>query len=155
EWKHVNVITSCQAITKTRYIDPAYTRKLFEVYSDREIELNAGQRARLQCEIDECLREHDVVVVLDFGHGLLGSEERSLLMDGDTFLSVNAQTNTGNYGYNPITKYHKAEYVCIDEPEARLATGMQIDPLYQVLHALRESRYYDDVVITNGRLGSF
>lgn len=155
EWPNVNVITSCQAMIKTRYIDPAYTRKLFEVYSDREIELNAGQRARLQCEIDECLRECDVAVVLDFGHGLLCREERAQLMDADVFLAVNAQTNTGNYGYNPITKYNTAEYVCIDEPEARLATGCQIEPLHQVMYALKSDRSYDDIIITNGRLGSF
>lgn len=155
EWLNTNVITSCQAMRKTRYIDPAYTRKLFEVYSDREIELNPGQRSRLQCEIEEAIHEHDVVVVLDFGHGLLGGAERSMLMGGDVFLAVNAQTNTGNYGYNPITKYTKAEYACIDEPEARLATGLQIDPLFHVMGALKADRSYDDIIITNGRLGSF
>jgi len=91
EWPHVNVITSCKAVTKTRYVDPTYTRKLFEVYSDREIELNAGQRSRLQSEIEEAIREHDLVVVLDFGHGMLGGAERRLLVGGDVFLGVNAQ----------------------------------------------------------------
>ena len=37
------------------------------------------------------------------------------------FLAVNAQTNSANRGYNLITKYQSADYICIDEPEFRLA----------------------------------
>ena len=37
------------------------------------------------------------------------------------FLAVNAQSNSANQGYNLITKYKKADYVCIDYPEAKLA----------------------------------
>ena len=38
-----------------------------------------------------------------------------------TYLAINAQTNSANRGYNLITKYKKADYICIDEPEFRLA----------------------------------
>ena len=36
-------------------------------------------------------------------------------------MAVNAQTNSANRGYNLITKYRSADYICIDEPEFRLA----------------------------------
>jgi hypothetical protein len=44
----------------------------------------------------------DVVIVNDFGHGLLGAMERSILSEAG-FLAVNAQTNAGNFGFNLIT----------------------------------------------------
>ena len=39
------------------------------------------------------------------------------------FLAVNTQSNSANMGYNLITKYPRADYVCIDAPEARLAVS--------------------------------
>ena len=46
-----------------------------------------------------------------------------MIREKSRFLGVNAQTNAGNHGYNLVTKYKNADYVCIDAPEARLASG--------------------------------
>ena len=35
-------------------------------------------------------------------------------------LAVNTQTNAGNMGYNVISKYPRADYICTDERELRL-----------------------------------
>ncbi|MDP7603752.1 MAG: PfkB family carbohydrate kinase [Alphaproteobacteria bacterium] len=48
---------------------------------------------------------------------------------GSDFLAVNAQSNSANHGFNLITRYRQADYVCIDEPEARLATGDRFNEL--------------------------
>ena len=34
----------------------------------------------------------------------------------------NCQTNSSNNGYNFITKYKRANFITLDEPEARLST---------------------------------
>lgn len=152
DWPNVVRVTSEQEICKTRYVDVAFNRKLFEVYSDREIELTSAQRALLQIEVQEAVRESDVVVVLDFGHGLLGQAEREMVASS-RFLAVNAQTNTGNFGFNPVTRYVRADYVCVDEPEARLATGMQGDPLPDVVRQLSNTMHCQSMIVTNGRAG--
>lgn len=153
EWPRSTVLTHDQAvIRKTRFVDPAFTRKLFEVYSDREVELNVQQRAKFALALEEAVASHDVVVALDFGHGLIGKIERGILSQAK-FLAVNAQTNTGNYGYNLITKYEGADYVCIDEPEARLATGMQAEPMPWMLKELESRRVGSRIIVTRGRNG--
>lgn len=153
EWPHVNISTMSDAsIRKTRFVDAAFNRKLFEVYSERECELSAPERALLQVRIDGAIKASDVVVVLDFGHGLLGQAEREMVASS-RFLAVNAQTNTGNFGFNPVTKYIRADYVCVDEPEARLATGMQGDPLPDVVRQLSNTMHCQSMMVTNGRQG--
>lgn len=153
EWRKASVLTHDQAvIRKTRFVDPAFTRKLFEVYSDREIELNPQQRAMFGMALREAVIASDVMVALDFGHGLFGQDERSTLI-GAKFLAVNAQTNTGNFGFNPITKHTSADYVCIDEPEARLATGMQSEPMPWVLKELTRRIVCPNFIVTRGRIG--
>ena len=49
------------------------------------------------------------------------------------FVAINAQTNSANRGFNLITKYSKADYVCIDEPEFRLAAHNKTTPLTELL----------------------
>ena len=39
------------------------------------------------------------------------------------FLSINCQTNSANLGFNLITKYPVSDFICIDEPELRLAAS--------------------------------
>ncbi len=153
EWPHVAVVTSGQFIRKTRYVDVAFNRKLFEVYSEREIELNKTQRAAFQVDLAEVVDSSDVVVVLDFGHGLMGPQERETIEES-AWSAVNAQTNTGNFGFNQVTKYVRgADYVCVDDPEARLATGLQVDPMKDVISVLSDLMRCSHTIVTNGRNG--
>jgi sugar/nucleoside kinase (ribokinase family) len=103
-------------------------------------------------QLQEAVKSSDVVVVLDFGHGLIANAEREMLASS-RFLAVNAQTNTGNFGFNPVTKYIRADYVCVDEPEARLATGMRADPLPDVVRTLADNMHCQSMIVTNGRSG--
>lgn len=153
DWRNAHVVTNAHAaIRKTRFVDAAFNRKLFEVYSDRDVELIASQRAKFQIALQEEIDAADVVVVLDFGHGLIGAPERALLQRAK-FLAVNAQTNTGNFGFNPVTKYTRADYVCVDDPEARLATGMQYEGAHIVVAELARRVGCDKIAVTHGRNG--
>jgi sugar/nucleoside kinase (ribokinase family) len=103
--------------------------------------------------LTDAMAVHDVVVVNDFGHGLMGEMERSIVSNAG-FLAVNTQTNAGNYGFNLVTKYAKAHYVCIDDPEARLAAGMQREAISEVAVALGKEMNCRKWLITHGRFGS-
>ena len=68
------------------------------------------------------LSGYDVVIVFDFGHGMLSQEAVKILADEAPFLAVNTQSNAGNLGYHMISKYPRADYVCVAESEIRLET---------------------------------
>src|SRR5207245_857972 len=76
----------------------------------------------------------DVVIATDFGHGLLAPSSIDLLTRAAPFLAVNCQSNSANLGFNLITKFPRADYVCIDAPEARLATGDRQPPIVEIGH---------------------
>lgn len=152
EWPNVEVVTS-RTITKTRFVDADFTRKLFEVYSDRRLGLDDYERGefnfRLGCAVDEA----DVVVVFDFGHGLIGDSERAVIGTAK-FLAVNAQSNAGNFGFNPVSRYSKADMVCVDDPEARLACGLQHDSIRTVIQSLAlQMPSCKRFIVTHGRNG--
>ena len=139
---------------KCRFIDPAHMRKLFEIYhfDDRPI---GGALEQQFCDaIREKAANFDVVVVNDFGHGLITRNAIDALTDSAKFLAVNAQTNSANAGYNLVTKYDSADYVCIDAPEARLATGDRFGDLEDLVrHRLARSIDASRFVVTDGAQG--
>lgn len=110
-------------VRKKRYVDADYIKKMFEVYYMDDTPL-FGQLEDQVCElIKKYAPGYDLVIVADFGHGMITPKIRSALAGYSKFLAVNAQSNSANHGYNLITKYKSADYICIDSPEARLAVG--------------------------------
>ena len=107
---------------KARFIDSYSLRKLFEVYHMDDSPMPEHLDATLCGILGERAGDYDLVVVTDFGHGLLSRSARQVLQDKARFLAVNTQTNSANTGFNLINKYARADFVCLDSNEARLAT---------------------------------
>ena len=129
-------------------------RKLFEVYFFEDAPL-AGTIERQLCDlIGDRAAGYDVVIVTDFGHGMMTPTAIATAGEAARFLAVNAQTNSANQGYNLITRYHKADFVCIDGPEARLAAADRLSPLGEVVEK-HLSRVIDceRIVVTDGERG--
>ena len=108
---------------KRRFVEADYLRKLFELYLMDDSALNGPIEERFVDAIAEHAPNYDVVIVTDFGHGLITAPAREALQTKSKFLAVNTQSNSANHGFNLITKYQRADYLCIDAPEARLAVA--------------------------------
>jgi rfaE bifunctional protein nucleotidyltransferase chain/domain len=154
DWANVKVVSDDgEPIKKTRFVDADFGRKLFEVYSRPTLALDDMQRLRFQDRLERDLPWAGVVIVLDFGHGLMTEGDRIALTSSHRFVAVNAQTNAGNNGFNPVTKYRRADLVCVDLPEARLASGGQHDDPSDVAAVFGDT--YRNLIITHGRHGSY
>ena len=153
EWKQTRFVTCPYPISKTRYVDADFNKKLFDVYSAREVSLTAEERHIFRDMLTDAIAVCDVTILNDFGHGLMGQIERSIISNAG-FLALNCQTNAGNYGFNLVTNYPKADYICIDDPEARLAAGMQRGHISDVATTLAKEVACRKFLITHGRFGS-
>ena len=139
---------------KIRYVEQGYMRKLFEVQEIDDTPLASDLSDRLNRIIAEKAADYDLVIVADFGHGMLGPSTVDALGEHSRFLAVNAQTNSANRGFNLITKYSKADYVCIDLPEARLAVADKfVDPEHLVSDLMPKSIDCPLISVTRGRDG--
>jgi bifunctional ADP-heptose synthase (sugar kinase/adenylyltransferase) len=127
-------------ICKTRFIETGYIRKLFETHAEEQ----AAQ------EVVPDPVGFDLCIVADFGHGCLTAELITRLAASKTFLAVNAQTNSANLGFNLITKYPRADYVVIDELEARLAAHDRESSIEDVILKLGFQR----IIVTLGPRGA-
>ena len=139
---------------KRRFIDPSQMRKLFEVYFMDDDPLPAHLQRELQASIARHAGNAEVVIATDFGHGLIGGGAIEALNTHARFLAVNTQSNSANMGYNLITRYGKADYVCIDAPEARLAVADRVSGAGDIARHLSESRVdCTKIIITQGKHG--
>ncbi len=144
-----------QTTVKSRLVDPSYVKKLIEVAYLTDEDLPGDEQAELNGWIEKNIANYDAVIVNDFGHGMIDAGLVDIVCRKARFLAVNAQTNSANRGFNLITKYPRADFICIDEPEARLAAVERYAPIETVLQDRLEKKIdCHTFVITHGKLGS-
>ena len=89
-------------------------RKMFEVYDMDDSPVEEKEEKKIILAIKKYLLKVDLIIITDFGHGLLSEKIINEISKSKTFLAINAQTNSANRGYNLITKYKNADYICSD-----------------------------------------
>jgi sugar/nucleoside kinase (ribokinase family) len=137
-------------------VEQGYLQKLFEVYFMKDDPLDEDQRAEIDELVRERVRSSDVTVVTDFGHGLIDPSTVEILCREARFLAVNAQSNSGNHGYNLITKYPRADFICIDAPEARLAAHDRFNDIGSIIESrLRTAIDCPNMIVTHGSHGCY
>lgn len=139
---------------KTRYIDRSYLRKMFEVYHMDDTPTGPEFEKEIVSLIENRAADFDLVIVTDFGHGLITPSVIAALERSARFLAVNTQSNSANMGYNLITKYPRADYICIDLPEARLAVSDRLSDPAEIAGRILPGRVScPRIMVTAGREG--
>lgn len=140
---------------KSRLVEPGSMRKLTELaYLDDHPMSNDLKEEILQW-LGANISNYDMVVVNDFGHGLVEPEMIDLICTKARYLALNVQTNSANRGFNLVTKYPRADLICIDEPEIRLAVSDRFNGLEDVVAELHEHVDVKNIIVTRGRQGCY
>lgn len=130
-------------IVKQRFVEPLVQGKeLIKLFSVNYIDDAAPgpkTRAALAKKLSDKLAGFDLVVVTDFGHGLLQSEHRTLIQELASFMSLNVQTNSNNHGFNIISRqYQRTDAFSLDEQELLLSCAKRPIEFMHELEALRK-----------------
>jgi len=139
-------------IVKRRFVEVYPLQKLFEIYV-MEDELPACFHEDLYEELAAQLPDYDAVMVTDYGHGMIEPRLIELLSEKAAFLAVNTQKNAGNHGFNTITKYPRADFVCISENELRLDARQRGGPLADLVRDAAERLGCRQMIVTCGQDG--
>jgi cytidyltransferase-like protein len=101
-------------LVKTRFVDKNTGYPLFE---SKQLSLD-GMREDALPDFDA----YDVVLIADFGHGLVDAAavNRRLARPRRSLVGAMAQVNSSNYGYNLPTKYAGADYYSVNRTESEL-----------------------------------
>lgn len=140
-------------IVKRRYVDASFLHKLFQVSFLDDAPLPATVEDQLLGHLRQAVRGADLVCVADYGHGLIGPRTVKALADSSGWLALNVQTNSANLGFNVITKYPRGDYICIDEPEMRLAMREKYADLGTLVASLSRRLRCSRITVTRGHMG--
>lgn len=138
---------------KRRYVEEYLQTKLFEVYNTNNGAVKDKTEKELLAILGNALPNYDVVIVADYGHGLLTQAAIDLICKEAKFLAVNTQTNAGNMGFNHISKYSRADFIAIAGPELRLDNRNLDANLQSLMIDTAEKLSCSRMIITQGKSG--
>lgn len=141
-------------IHKRRLVDRYSGNKLFEIYVMNDRPLGPASAAALDHALDEGLAWCDLTIVGDYGHGMMGPAAISKLCGHRSFLAVNAQSNAGNRGFNPVSRYARADYVCLAMHEIFMETRQRDGDLREHLLEVGRKVKCSRFTVTRGKHGS-
>ena len=140
-------------IVKRRFVDSYFFTKFLEIYEMNDAVWDEADNEMLCVTLDDQLPRYDVVIVVDFGHGMLSREAIDILCHKARFLVVNTQANAGNRGYHTISKYPHADYICMSENEIRLEARDRRGNLQEMILDVSQKLTCKQMVVTRGNHG--
>ena len=146
---------------KKRYLKRHPLRQEYEkLFSINRLLDREGRKkvsyANFYRNLEEMLPVYDLVVVCDYGHGLMDAKSIGLIEKHAKYLTLNCQTNSSNHGMNVITKYRRADAFVVDEGELQLPFGQLMEDPPELLPKLAnqlKSRYAWVTLGAKGALG--
>jgi len=146
--------TNAPTIVKRRYID-AYSRaKMMGVYHMDTSPLVGEDEDAFIAALEPVLARCDVVIVADYGHGLITRRGVDLLCARSRFLAVNTQLNAANAGYHVLSKYPRADFACLHEGELRMDARDLRAELPALLEITAQRMGARAVMVTQGKSGT-
>jgi cytidyltransferase-like protein len=134
-------------LVKTRFVDRDSGSPLFE---SKVLDLSDVNRDLPDFE------DYDVVLVADFGHGLLDAQaiNRKIAAKRRAFVAAMAQVNSSNYGYNLPVKYVGADYYSLNRTEAELSLHEKNLPFEDLLDRMGRTLGSRALSVTDGGQGA-
>ena len=139
---------------KRRFIEGEARHKMLEVHYYDDKPINDKLENDISNYLNKEIKNFDLVIVADFGHGMMTPKLIDQVCNQAPFLGLTVQTNSTNYGFNYVTKYKKTDYMVIDEIEIRLASHDSYTDLDPLIVKIAEKLQAKSCGITIGRKGS-
>jgi cytidyltransferase-like protein len=135
-------------LVKTRFVDRDNGYRLFEAKSP---DLRNIRRDALP-DFDD----YDVVLIADFGHGLLDAKaiNARIAERRRAFVAAMVQVNSSNYGYNLPTKSAGADYYSVNRTEAELCLRERNLPLPEIVDRMFALLQARALSVTDGENGA-
>ena len=146
--------TDSPTIVKKRFVDHINKSKVLGVYSLNEEVIKEEIEIQFLDRLEKLIPEHDMVIVSDYGHGMISSKIAKFVADEAPFLALNAQVNAANIGYHTMNKYQSVECAIINERELRHELRdreSNVGPLLKKLSVNLNSKFS---VVTSGSEGA-
>ena len=141
-------------IVKKRFLDHINNNKVLGVYKINDDALSEVEEKLFGNKLKKLLQVHDLVIVSDYGHGLISKKNSEIICKNSNYLALNAQVNAANVGYHSMRKYKNIDCVIINEKEIRHEFRNRSDSIKLLMKKLSSQQKIRNLVVTRGVNGS-
>ena len=140
-------------ILKKRFVEQINKRKILGVYNLNDQLLSKKNEEEFSKKLDKHLKKYDLIILTDYGHGLISQKSANKICNSKKFLSVCAQVNSSNIGYHTISKYKNSQSVVINETELRHEMRDKNQPIKLLMSSLCKKYKIKNLIVTRGSQG--
>jgi bifunctional ADP-heptose synthase (sugar kinase/adenylyltransferase) len=140
-------------IEKTRFVDSLTGNKVFETYKIGEGTHSPKDAIVFASQIALLAPQFDLVLVADYGHGLIDNKAIQEITRHSRKIAVNTQSNAGNRGFNTISKYPRLDIVCLNGGEVALEMRNRHLAVENLVPEFLQKTQAGFVAITSGSKG--
>lgn len=140
-------------IRKIRYINEKTNTFMFEKYQMNDGYISQENEKKLINLLYLDSGTCDLILVHDFGHGLITPFIRDFISDNFTTVALNVQRNAGNKGFNSVGKYKSASVVVMNGEEVELELKQKGIGTEEAARIIHKNLKAEIVVITDGSNG--
>lgn len=141
-------------ITKTRYLEKYKGQKFFGLYDINDDFISEKDEIELTKYLSKKIKQFDIIVVVDYGHGILDRNFIKFVNKNWNKVYLNTQINSFNRIFHSVDKYQKANTIVINEGELRTQQRSMNDNLDDLVEKLQKKILFKNLSITRGKLGS-
>jgi cytidyltransferase-like protein len=140
-------------IRKERLVDTRTSSRVLELYEMDDNPLPDSVEKDFIKSIAENIKPVDLVIIADYGHGLISDNSIKFISNLNKYVSINAQANAGNRGFNSLNRYSNANFITLNGGEAQLEMRRKHFDINNLIDELRERNESATVLITRGGEG--
>ena len=141
-------------IVKRKFLDEINKNKVFGIYNINDQQLIPKDENLFLNLIKKNIYKYDLVILSDYGHGLVSENVAKFICKKSKFLAVNAQVNAANKGYHTISKYKNVDCVIINENELRYELKNNDSEIKTLIKSLAKKLNLKNLVVTRGNEGA-
>ena len=102
-------------------------------------------------KLSKLISVHDVVIVSDYGHGLISEKSSKFICKKSKYLALNAQINAANLGYHSMKKYKNFDFFINNEAEIRHEMRDIKSKTEALIKKLSSKQNIKNLIVTSGK----
>ena len=141
-------------INKLRYLDDYKKTKIVGIYNLNDDLISKTEEKKFYNLIKKNITKFDIILVADYGHGIITEKIRKLILKNGHKVFLNTQINSFNRGYHTVFKYKKINTLVINENELRYELRDKHTEISKLAKVLSKKISVKNIVVTRGIYGS-
>jgi bifunctional ADP-heptose synthase (sugar kinase/adenylyltransferase) len=139
---------------KKRFLDHVSNNKVLGVYKINYDYLNTSDEKLFSKKLKKLIPNYDIIIVSDYGHGLISEKSSKLICKKSKYLALNAQINAANLGYHSMRKYKNVDFFINNEAEIRHEMRDIKSKTEILIKKLSSQQNIKNLIVTRGKEGA-